>query len=298
VTSKVLQYTSVEDIQDNYYWCGPTSTHMVLSTGGVNMTQQQCATELGTTTDGTGDISDVLRVLNAHLPNAYYMIDYPNPTDAEVLWQDIKHSIDIGFGCVFNICVPPSNYPIGVLGSTTPSYGGGTVYHYITGMGYNDDNPNHRCVYIADPGFRPFTYWVTLNQLVTMIPPKGYAWANAPVPQKDPLEELMADNPTNQQKLDVIYDKLTAYARLGDIPGATQGGNWVSRARYASEPRGGVPNGDTVGMMLYTDANGYDLMVEFAASQGYGPARQAIAARAKAHPEDAQAVFYANKYPA
>lgn len=284
MTEHVLEYTAAERIQDNYYWCGPTSTHMVLSTGGVIMDQAQCAHELGTTVDGTADISNVLTVLKAHLPEddwqAVHISDPPNDADRETLWANIVGSIDAGRGLVFNIEVPPSNYPRGVKGSVTPAYGFGTVFHYIAGMGYDDDG---RAVFIADPGFRPFTYWVSLDQLVTMIPPKGYAYsANSTT-----LGVFMA---TNQEKLDLIYNKLAAYP---DDPSLN--GKWRSRSRYAPDDEGGVD--DTVGIILNTDATVWDIITEFAASQGFEPARQLISRRAKAHPDDAQAVFYAQKYP-
>lgn len=284
MTSIVLQYTSVEDIQSTYYWCGPTSTHMVLSTGGVNLSQAQCAAELGTTVNGTDYIGQVTTVLNNHLAD-YVTINSPS---TEALWAAVTASIEGGRGCVFNIVAPPWNYPVGVLGSQTPAYAGGTVYHYIAGMGFNDDDPNHRAVFIADPGFRPFTYWISLDQLASLVAPKGIATST-----NNSLEAFMA---TNQEKLDFIYSKFSAYADSGDIPGVTQGGKWVSRARYAPDPNAGID--DLTGMLLYTDGNGFDLMVEFAASQGFEPAKQLIAARAKAHPEDGQAAFYAKKFPA
>jgi hypothetical protein len=290
MTEHVLEYTPAERIQDNYYWCGPTSTHMVLSTGGVDMSQAQCATELGTTTDGTADINNVLTVLRNHLPQddwqAVHISDPPSDAEREALWEHIVTSIDGGRGIVANIEVPPSNYPRGVKGSVTPSYGGGTVFHYIAPMGYDDD-PAQRTVFIADPGFRPFSYWVTLDQLATMIPPKGYAWANSAVPQQQPVEEVMA---TNQEKLDAIYNKVTAYPDDPNIHG-----QWRSRSRYSPDDQGGVD--DTVGMILNTDATVFDILTEFAASQGFEPARQLISARAKAHPEDERAAFFASKYP-
>lgn len=286
MTEHVLEYTAAERIQDNYYWCGPTSTHMVLSTGGVDMSQAQCATELGTTTAGTADINNVLEVLRTHLPQddwqALHIGDPPSDADREALWANIVGSIDAGRGLVFNIEVPPSNYPRGVKGSATPAYGGGTVYHYITGMGYDDD-PALRAVFIADPGFRPFSYWVSLDQLVTMIPPKGYAYS-----ANSTIGVFMA---TNQEKLDLIYNKLAAYPDDPNVHGL-----WRSRSRYSPDNQPGVD--DTVGMILNTDATVFDILTEFAASQGFEPARQLISARAKAHPEDDRAVFFAGKYPA
>ena len=47
------------------------------------------------------------------------------------------------------------------------------MLHYFSVMGY-DDAPD-RAVWIADSGFRPFGYWMSFDQLASLIPPKGYA---------------------------------------------------------------------------------------------------------------------------
>lgn len=99
---------------------------------------------------------------------------------------------------------------------------------------------------------------------------------------------LMALSDQQQQE---VYDKLMAYPAVPEIAG-----KWQSRARYATNPGQGVD--DTVGMILYTDANVYDLYVEFAAVQGHKPSQDAVKARAKAHPDDERAVFFASKFPA
>jgi hypothetical protein len=61
----------------------------------------------------------------------------------------------------------------------------------------------------------------------------------------------------NQTKLNVIYDKLTAYP---DVPGLA--GKWPSRARCRRDNNG---VDDTVGMVLYEDANLYDLLIAWSA---------------------------------
>jgi hypothetical protein len=116
----------------------------------------------------------------------------------EALWGRLVSSINSGFGCVLNIDVPPSNYPRGVKGSASPAYGGGEIFHYIAAMGYDDSDP--RAVWIADPGFRPFGYWVSLDQLVTMIVPKGYCYSNT-VPN-DSVEAVLM---TNQDMFNDIH---------------------------------------------------------------------------------------------
>ena len=39
--------------------------------------------------------------------------------------------------------------------------------------------PGARAVWIADSGFWPFGYWCGFNQVATLIPPKGYTYADA-----------------------------------------------------------------------------------------------------------------------
>lgn len=200
-------------------WCGPTSTEIVLNGRGVVMSQQNLANEIGTTVNGTDYVGLIERVLNNHLPDAHYTSVYN--IDRELLWANIVASINAGYGCVFNIDVPPSNYPRGVKGSASPAYGGGEVFHYIAGMGYDDADP--RAVWIADPGFRPFGYWVALDQLATMIPPKGYAYATAQPVVDDSVEAVMA---TNQEKLDNI-ERETVTQKSGSRSWFAEDGNLI-----------------------------------------------------------------------
>ena len=87
-------------------------------------------------------------------------------------------SIDAGWGVIMNGVAPPWNYPRGVKGSISPAYHGGTVYHYVAAMGY-DDTPGARAVWIADSSFAPFGYWCGFDQVATLIPPKAYTYADA-----------------------------------------------------------------------------------------------------------------------
>jgi len=65
-----------------------------------------------------------------------------------------------------NIVAPAGNHP--------PGYPNYTIYHYFTVIGYDSSDTT---VLIADPaGFAPTaTYWLTFDQLATLIPPKGYS---------------------------------------------------------------------------------------------------------------------------
>lgn len=54
-------------------------------------------------------------------------------------------------------------------------------------MGYGEDGAGRR-YWIADSGFSPYGYWISHEQLASLIPPKGYAYA-APVKAAQHKEE-------------------------------------------------------------------------------------------------------------
>lgn len=193
MTLKQLPYDRNIVPQETGYNCGPASAQIVLNSRGIRVDETQLAREIGTTWNGTDFIGLIERVLDKRVPEARYTsVSMPNdpPTRGQVdrLWRDLVRSIDGGYGVIVNIVAPPSNYPRGVNGSVSPAYGGGTVWHYMTVMGYDTDT---RAVWIADSGFRPFGYWMSFEQLTTLIPPKGYAYADvdpAPAPTPTPEE--------------------------------------------------------------------------------------------------------------
>jgi hypothetical protein len=176
VAPVLLDYDRSIAPQETGYWCGPASTQMVLNNHGIIRSEADLARRMGTHTGGTDHIGLPARVLNEELGGGYIVRTIPNdpPTAVQktLLWDDIRRSINAGYGIVANIVAPPSNYPRGVNGSVSPAYGGGTVYHYIALMGYDADT---KAVWVADSGFRPFGYWISLDQLASLIPPKGYA---------------------------------------------------------------------------------------------------------------------------
>lgn len=192
---KVLDYDRRIVPQETPYWCGPAATQVVLNGRGVASSEPALARELGTHQGGTDHIGLITPVLNRYLPGAKYVVrempnDPPTIEQQTRLWLDIKNSIDGGFGVVANIVAPPSNYPRGVNGSVSPAYRGGTVYHYIALMGYDEAN---QAVWVADSGFAPFGYWIGFNQLSTLIPPKGYA-PNSDAPNSDAADRAVWDD--------------------------------------------------------------------------------------------------------
>jgi hypothetical protein len=157
--------------QQTGYWCGPAATRIALSARISPPSQQQLADELPTTTNGTDWIGQVTRVLNNHLGTGWYETkempdDPPTQAQRDLLWRDVVLDIDNDYPIVANIVAPANNHP--------PGYPNYTIYHYVTVIGYDDSD---QTVLIADPaGFAPTaTYWLTFNQLATLIPPKGYS---------------------------------------------------------------------------------------------------------------------------
>lgn len=184
VAEKVLDYPRDQVVQDTGWNCGPASVQTAIrAAGGPLILERDLARELGTHQGGTDWIGQFPAVLNRHIPGAQYRSvempnDPPTPAQRDRLWNDIVSSINAGHGVVVNIVAPPSNYPRGVNGSVSPAYGGGTVYHYFLAAGYSDSGG--RRVWIADSGFSPYGYWISFDQLATLVPPKGYAYSATP----------------------------------------------------------------------------------------------------------------------
>jgi Peptidase_C39 like family len=156
-------------VQETGYWCGPAATRIALSARGVIRSQADLAAELGTTENGTDWIGQVTGVLGGYvgwyqtteMPN-----DPPSQEQKDKLWADVVRDVDNGYAIVANIVAPPGNQP--------PGYPPETIYHYFTVIGYNDVD---RTVYIADPASFGGNqlYWLTFDQLATLVPPKGYS---------------------------------------------------------------------------------------------------------------------------
>lgn len=192
---KVLPYSRQWVTQNTGYYCGPASVQtVILSKAGRLEPESKLAGELRTHAGGTDYIGQFPTVLNRHLPGAGYRHqdmpnDPPTPAQRDKLWRDITGSINAGYGVVANIVAPPGNYPRAVAPSTiNPAYRGGTVYHYIAVMGYAGAGSSRR-VWVADSGFYPYGYWLSLSQLATLIPPKGYAYATAKPAPKPALKQ-------------------------------------------------------------------------------------------------------------
>lgn len=215
MTERVLPYDRAIVPQETYYWCGPASTQVVLNSKGVHVTEAQLAREIGTHTGGTDYIGLISPVLRRYSGVGYFDVqmpsDPPNESQVERLWRDIVGSINGGHGVIANIVAPVQNYPRGVKGSISPFYTGGTVYHYVALMGY-DDTPGARAVWVADSGFRPYGYWISFEQLATLIPPKGYSAAPGPVEVAAPPVEV----PELIRRWRLVLEQLVGPLRIGN----------------------------------------------------------------------------------
>lgn len=170
MTQRILDHTY--SVQETGYWCGPGSTQIVLTCRGIDVPEPQLAGEIGTTWNGTDWIGEITTVLARRTGQPYVTVEMPNdPPTAEQrdrLWSDIVSSIDAGNGIVANIVAPANNHP--------PGYPNETIYHYFAVVGYDDVT---RSLYVADPAnFSGYQhYWLSLDKIASLIPPKGYAAA-------------------------------------------------------------------------------------------------------------------------
>ena len=215
---KILKYPRNIVPQERSWDCGPASAQIILASQGIHKDEQWLIDQIGTTINGTNHSGLITPVLNNLLPGSGYTVVWihkePVPqTQVETLWKNIVKSIDGNRGAILNFVAPPNNFPRGSNGSTSPSYrGSNTIYHYVAAMGYAVDRSGGRHIWVADPGFKPFGYFCSLEQVATLIVPHSYAFAaTAPkvvspppappvsppkdqsVPLTDTLEELLME---------------------------------------------------------------------------------------------------------
>lgn len=186
--SKVLSFNWQG--QQTGYWCGPGSTRIALTTRlSSPPTQTTLANYMGTTVNGTDHIGLVVSALNHYMGVSVYSgrnMDW-TPTSAQrsALKQALVATISNGYPLVANV----------ISGWRPPGYPGGTIYHYVSVVGY--DQSGDRAL-IADPAGQcsggsawcnvPSSYWVTTYDLGTWIGGKGYAGTSLPIKPATPDE--------------------------------------------------------------------------------------------------------------
>lgn len=214
---KVLNYSrsavgSYDGVVQQRSWdCGPASAQIILHAAGVNVDEQTLIDKIGTTVNGTNHAGLIAPILDTYLPGSGYTAVWlskepVSKSQIDTLWKNVVRSIDAGRGVILNFEAPPNNKPRGTRGSVSPAYGGwNTIYHYVAGMGYAQDDDGSRHIWVADPGFRPFGYWISLEQVATLIVPHAYAFAaDAPVKAQPKVEP----KPAPANPVDVLTARL------------------------------------------------------------------------------------------
>jgi predicted chitinase len=181
--------------------------------------EQQLASEMGTTENGTNHIGLLADCLQAHAHHASWKAVFleQDPMTAEqkeLFWTHLTSSIQAGFAVPANWVAPPGGYPVSVDPNTgqptgnNPGYSG-TIFHYVVYTGFFE-NAYGRFVHVTDGGFAPWQYTVrfdskpgeTGGSACSLMPPKGYCYASAapagvptlpgPAPAPHTLAELLS----------------------------------------------------------------------------------------------------------
>jgi hypothetical protein len=167
--SKSLSYSF--QLQSTAWNCGPSATRVALSAQGKTFTQDQVATMLGTTQDGTPSANDVTRVLNAQLgAGKYHTVEIADakPTTAHTnqLKADVVSALNQGRPVVANIAgtVADDNGEL-------HSYEGG---HYLPIVGYSHHGHTVKIADSADTVGSP-TYDISTAKVANWIATRGYA---------------------------------------------------------------------------------------------------------------------------
>jgi Peptidase_C39 like family len=216
MTERVLNFDHALIPQETGYNCGPASAQVALSCRGLFVDESTLARECGTDSGGTDYVGLIERCLNDRLPErpyrSVYAENYPSTEKKAKFWNEaIVPSINAGYSLVTNWVVPANNRPVGIKGSASPGYGNKTTYHYTSVVGYDDGWPGG-AVYIADSGFWPWEYWISFDQLCTLIPPKGFCYSiirqEDDVPTQEEWNDLV-------RKVDNIERQLGPWPQLG-----------------------------------------------------------------------------------
>lgn len=228
---KKLDYPRNIVPQERYWDCGPASAQIILASAGVQRDEQWLINRIGTNENGTNHSGLITPILNELLPGSGYKVvwlpkDPPTKAQTDQLWKDVVRSIDSGRGVILNFVAPPSNFPRATRGDSSPEYrGANTIYHYVAGMGYADDGPGGRHIWIADPGFRPHGFWCSLEQVASLIVPHSYAFASSapvkvtapkpvPAPAPEPVKPPTVQPDGNTDILEAKVERLSAALTL------------------------------------------------------------------------------------
>lgn len=132
--------------QETDAWCGPAACQQLLAAHGVNVSQKQLATDLGTTSYGTDYVEYLPPVLNRYLgwpeePEANepgYRMGYAWSTSSSFLKERIMQNTAENKSLIYNI-------------NLRTLYPGLSGYHYITGNGWRELNGELYDALYVDP---------------------------------------------------------------------------------------------------------------------------------------------------
>ena len=158
-------------LQTTFFYCGPAATRIAATARGLAPSQDDAASILGTTVNGTNSAFDIARGLNQITGTSFYHAtsipgQAATPPEMDQLQADVVHAVSNGYAVVANI--------IGTAWDTDGvphAYDGG---HYLTVVGYQDEG---RLVKIADPAnlAGDGSYWMTTINLANWSATRGYA---------------------------------------------------------------------------------------------------------------------------
>lgn len=209
--------------QINGYYCGPAATRVALTAIGQYPSQDEIASELHTTVNGTNSVNDVTRCLagrGEQYDSTFISGSDATPEEANALWMAVQRTVAAGRAIVAN-----------VVGSVTTSDGWTYSYpggHYVAVPGH-DDAGN---VCVADVDKRE--YWITVGQLATWIAGRGYAAFAGVVPGGQPSDSEATPSPYDNTRSPIFGVDLSDFdSDRGNSP-ATVGNYRASGISFVS----------------------------------------------------------------
>lgn len=160
--------------QINNYYCGPASAAMVVNSLGYRKTQQQMASLLGTTTNGTNAGNGVANALNNVVRGSRYKFNWEWHTYTQInkMKGHIMEALSYGNPVMVNTMESPGD--VYLKGHNI----GTALYHYGVIGDYFD---NGNTVTYVDPGHGRFNGFVmeqrvSIKNMSYATGGRGYAW--------------------------------------------------------------------------------------------------------------------------
>lgn len=156
------------------YYCGPASATMVVNSLGYHKTQQQMASLLGTTANGTNAGNGVANALNSVVRGSRYKFtwEWHTYTQIDKMKGHIKEALSWGNPVMVNTVESPGDVYL-------QGHNIGTALYHFGVIGDYFDNGNS--VTYVDPGYGRYRGFV-MNQRVSIknmsyaTGGRGYAW--------------------------------------------------------------------------------------------------------------------------